>query len=77
MIRTLRRFLGFALFAWAGWQLWRSWVARPVLVGVTPWGEPTGLRVTPLDPLEAAAAAAREIESAGLAPAKEADCGCA
>ena len=89
MIRRLvtltRRLLGLTLFAWAGWQLWRTWSTRRVLVGVTPWGEPTGLQVTPLDPRERAAAEAREGElfgagregylTARLAP-EEADCGC-
>lgn len=73
-MRRLRRLLGLAALAAAAWWLGRAivellWPTR-ALYGVAPWGDPYGVRVTPLSAAERAAALARERELGGLTPGR-------
>lgn len=65
MLAWLRTIAAGVLFARAiTWLLESAWAWwRGPLYGVTPWGEPTGLRITPLDRRETEAAAQREWDS--------------
>ncbi len=67
LLHLVRIGVGVGLIAWAIATLLEAWVralAVP-LVGVTPWGESTGLRVSPLGPDDLAAANALERRLAG------------
>lgn len=66
----LRRLLGLLALAAAAWWLSRAisellWPTR-ALYGVAPWGDPYGVRVTPLSAAEREAALARERILGGL-----------
>lgn len=66
----LRRLLGLLALAAAAWWLSRAisellWPTR-ALYGVAPWGDPYGVRITPLSPAERAAAIATERALGGL-----------
>lgn len=60
LFRLARWAFALACFTWSARQIVRSIATRRERYGVTPWGEPTGLRIAPLDPAETADAKARE-----------------